>query len=143
VRFKVKSFLPVLLAMSFFLLVGLHVLLLVIYCLGMSIGNEFEGLYLLLWQLAAGTTVIAAVLVLVRPRWIPWSLLVLSYSLSATLTVIQTQEAAQERREMDQRLAPERLAENRRYLESALIKADCADVVTLTLIAKTSAMVAP
>ena len=72
-------------------------------------------------------------LVLVRPRWIAWGLLLLAYSFTAAFTVVRGQESARERRELNQRYAPARLAANRLLLENALIKAVCADGVTLTL----------
>ena len=101
--------------------------------LGLSIGRDFEGWNSLLWQLAAGTTVLSVVLVLFRPRWIAWCVLALAYALSAVIIAVQARQSAQALHESNQRLAPVRLAENQLLLESALIKADCADGVTLTL----------
>jgi len=138
VSFKVKSLLPVsplggLLVLTLLAFAGIHMFLLAVAWLGMEIGRDFEGLYSLLWYLAVGATVLSAVLVLLRPRWIAWSLLLLGYSFTAAFTVIEGQESARERRESDQRLALERLAENRARIKSALIKADCANGITLAL----------
>ena len=59
---KVKSLLPVLVALAFLSLVSLQVLFLVMTWLGLSIGRGFEGFYSLLWKLAAGFTVLSVVL---------------------------------------------------------------------------------
>ena len=136
VRFKVKVLLPIsplLLVLALLTFAGLHLFLLAVAWLGMQIGRDFEGLCVLLWVLAGVTTLLSAVLVLVRPRWIAWGLLLLAYSFTAAFTVVRGQESARERRELNQRYAPARLAANRLLLENALIKAVCADGVTLTL----------
>ena len=123
----------VLLALTLLVLACLHGLLHIMVGLGLSIKGAFEGLLLLLWGLAALTSVLAVVLVLVRPRWTAWCVLALAYSLSTAMITIDSRQTALENRERNQRLAPRRLAENRLLIESALIRADCADGVTLTL----------
>ena len=130
---KAKSLLPVLLALAFLSLVSLQALFLLMTWLGLSIGRDFEGWNSLLLQLAAGTTVLSVVLVLFRPRWIAWCVLALTYALSAAIIAGQSRQSAQALRESNERYAPARLAENQLLLENALIKADCADGVTLTL----------
>ena len=130
---KAKFLLPVLLALAFLSLVSLQALFLVMTWLGLSIGGDFEGWNALSWLLAAGTTVLSVVLVLFRPRWIAWCVLALTYALSAAIIAGQSRQSAQALRESNERYAPARLAENQLLLENALIKADCADGVTLTL----------
>ncbi len=150
-----KSFSPVLIAiltaLPLVVLAGLHALLLIMAWLGSSMksanGGEVGLMSWVLLALATGTTVASAgaavVGVLLAPRrprvnsWrslgIGWCLLAVSVISTIAMFTIDSIRNAQLGRELDQRYAPKRLAENRDLLDSALIKAECADGVTLTL----------
>ena len=145
-----KCFSPVLIAtlIAFPLLVlaCLHALFLIMLWLYFSISGD-AGMLWVLFALATGTTVASAgfavVGVLLAPRrprfnsWrslgTGWCLLAVSVISTIAMFTIDSIRNAQVGRELDQRYAPERLAENRDKLDSALNKAECADGVTLTL----------
>ena len=149
-----NSFTPVLIAiltaLPLLVLAGLHAIFLIMPWLGLSMRSATSGDVGMLWvlfALAACTTVasagVAVVGVLLAPRrprfnsWlslgIGWCLLAVSVISTIAMFTIDSNRHAQESRELDKRYAPKRLAENREKLDSALIKAECADGVTLTL----------
>ena len=97
----------VLLVLILLVLACLHGLLLIMVGLGLSIKGAFEGLLLLLWGLAAVTSVLAVVLVLVRPRWTALCVLALAYSLSTAMITIDSRQTALENREKSSAWQPD------------------------------------